>query len=103
MEPRYKKLLSNTLVFTISGFASKLLTFFLLPLYTSYYTTAEYGLIDLCTTVINLALPLLSLQISAAVLRFVMEKPVEKNVFITTGFMIIIVGILVPYLCFRLS
>ncbi len=44
---RYKKLIKNTALITVGNFASKLLTFFLLPLYTAILTTAEYGVADL--------------------------------------------------------
>ena len=48
---RYKKLIKNTALITVGNFASKLLTFFLLPLYTAILTTAEYGVADLIDSV----------------------------------------------------
>lgn len=56
---RYKKLIKNTALITVGNFASKLLTFFLLPLYTAILTTAEYGVADLMTTTVNLITPFL--------------------------------------------
>ena len=40
---KYKKLLSNTLIFAIGTFGSKLLVFFLTPFYTSVLTSEELG------------------------------------------------------------
>lgn len=97
---RYKKLFTNTVIFSVSGFASKLLIFFLLPLYTAYYTPDEYGSIDLCITVVNLALPILSLQISAAVLRFIMERTQEEKQYFTIGIIVILSGLVLSVIAF---
>ena len=40
---KYKKLLSNTLIFAIGMFSSKLLTFFMVPFYTNVLTENELG------------------------------------------------------------
>ena len=39
----YKKLALNTVIMTIGQFSNKLLSFLLVPLYTSLLTTEEYG------------------------------------------------------------
>ena len=44
---KYKRLFSNTLIFAIGTFGSKLLAFFLMPLYTNVLTDAQYGTSDL--------------------------------------------------------
>ena len=65
---RYKKLFSDTAAFTVSNFASKLLSFLLIPLYTSVLTTEEYGIADLITNTVNVVYPLLTLCIMEATL-----------------------------------
>lgn len=40
---KYTTLISNTIIFALGTFGSKLLVFLLMPLYTSVLTTAEYG------------------------------------------------------------
>ena len=52
----YKYLLKNVGLFTISEFASKFITFFMLPLYTYYLSTEEYAVIDLIQVTQNLSL-----------------------------------------------
>ena len=42
-EPVYRRLLSNTFLFSVSTFGSKLLLFLLTPFYTSVLSQGEYG------------------------------------------------------------
>ena len=71
---KYKKLLSDTLLFTISNFGSKVLVFFLVPLYTNVLSTQEYGIVDTVIAMTGLLVPVLTLLISEAVLRFALDK-----------------------------
>lgn len=52
------------------------LSFLLVPLYTSYLNTQEYGIIDLVATTINIIIPIFSLNIAEGIMRFTLE---EKN------------------------
>ena len=87
---KYKKLMTDTVLFTISNFASKALVFLMLPLYTNILTTEEYAIADLVTTTINLILPILTLSISEAVLRFAFDKEVNKNEILSTAFVFLV-------------
>ena len=64
---------------TISQFGTKLLSFFLVPLYTNVLTTEEYGTYDLFNTTISLLIPILTLNIVDASLRFAIDKHTDKN------------------------
>ena len=64
MNKKYKKLGKNTLLMVVGNFASKLLTFFLVPLYTYCLSTSEYGISDLMSTTISLIVPFLTLTIT---------------------------------------
>ena len=77
MKNKLKYLLNNTIIFAIGNFASKFISFFLVPLYTNILTVAEYGTIDLIYTVCILIIPILTLNISEAVMRFTLDK--NKN------------------------
>ncbi|MDK0927599.1 polysaccharide biosynthesis C-terminal domain-containing protein [Clostridium perfringens] len=96
---KYKKLFNNTLIFTLSNFASKLLTFLLVPLYTKLLTTSEYGVLDIISTTINLIYPLLTLTIGEAVLRFAIDKKYKKNEVLAVGIKIFLISCLVVILC----
>ena len=75
---RTSYLAKNIGLLTISQFGTKLLSFFLLPLYTSILTTADYGTFDLFSTTVSLLIPVLTLGISSGVLRYAMEKECDK-------------------------
>lgn len=70
MNHKYKNLLSNVSLFTISNLGSKVLTVFMVPLYTSILSTEEYGIVDLIISTISLLLPILTFSMAEGVLRF---------------------------------
>ena len=79
MNSRYKYLIKNTTILTISSFSSKLLSFFLVPLYTGILTTAEYGILNIITTTVFLVIPIVTLNIVQSVMRYSMEQTTQKN------------------------
>lgn len=74
MNSKYKDLLKNTAIFALGSLGSKVILFFLVPLYTNFLSTAEYGIADLTSTFSQLLMPITSLMISSAVIRFGMMK-----------------------------
>lgn len=98
MNKKYKYLLKNTGILTISNFSSKLLSFFLVPLYTSVLTTEEYGTFDIINTTLQLLMPFLALNIYEGVMRFMMDKEVDKSDVASVGFKYVNIGILI-FLC----
>lgn len=79
---KYKYLLKNIGLLTISNFGSKILSFLLVPLYTSILTTSEYGTFDLYVVTVTLLLPILSIGIVNGVMRYALEKETNnKSVF----------------------
>lgn len=75
----YKYLIKNIGILTVSNFATKFLSFFLLPLYTGILSTEEYGTFDLYSTSISLLYPMLSICISDSVIRFLLERNKDKE------------------------
>lgn len=71
---KVKTLSINTILFGISSFGTKFISFFLVPLYTYVLSTEDYGRLDLMTTTAQLLIPLLTLNIQDAVLRFALDK-----------------------------
>ena len=59
---KYKYLLKNIGLLTLSSFATKLLSFFLVPLYTSVLTTRQYGTYDLFNTTVGVLIPIFTLN-----------------------------------------
>lgn len=94
MQNRYAYLAKNAGILAISNFSSKILTFLLVPLYTSVLTTEEYGTYDIVSTTIQLLLPILTVNICEAVVRYLMEKDIDKKAVITIGAKWCIVGMI---------
>lgn len=88
----YKKLVSNSFVFAIGNLGSKLISFLLVPLYTYYLTTSEYGTVDLTITTINMLLPIISVSVFEGLLRFVMDKNNESEEVLSNSITIALTG-----------
>nr|WP_312579499.1 oligosaccharide flippase family protein [Sedimentibacter sp.] len=92
---RYKKLISNTIIFGIGTFGSKILVFLLMPLYTRVLTKADYGVVDLIIQTSNLLIPIVSLGIANAVIRFGLDKSVKKSDVFSIGLITILSGFVI--------
>ncbi|MFH6944313.1 lipopolysaccharide biosynthesis protein [Flavobacterium sp. FlaQc-50] len=75
-----KNLFRETLIYSIGSFGSKILSFLLLPFYTFLLTKKDLGEYDIFITTITLFVPLVSLQISDAVYRWLIDKDREDEV-----------------------
>ncbi|MFC0321968.1 oligosaccharide flippase family protein [Gallibacterium melopsittaci] len=67
------KLLKNTLIYSIGSFGSKILSFLLLPLFSLYLSTVEMGQYDLILTFTMLVTPVVTLQLSDAIYRWLIS------------------------------
>lgn len=102
---RYIYLLKNIGLLTLSSFATKLLSFFLVPLYTNVLSTAEYGIYDLFNTTIGVLLPILTLNIQEAVMRFSIDSKYDRKSIVTVATkyffvsnFIVLLGLTINYL-----
>lgn len=95
MREKYIFFIKNMSILTISNFVSKILVFLMLPLYTNVLTTQEYGTIDIISTTINLSIPIFTLSISEAILRYTMEKNVIKEEVLKESLKVIVKGFLI--------
>lgn len=77
MTSRKKYLAKNTIIFGISTIGTRLLTFFLVPLYSRSLTTAEYGDVDLIVTIGMIIVPIITLNIGQAVMRFSLDEDAD--------------------------
>lgn len=81
MNSKYKSLIKDTGIFALGSIGSKLILFLLMPLYTNFMTTEEFGTADLVLTLSQLLIPVVSVVIQDAVLRFgMMCDRKEENV-----------------------
>ena len=76
---KYKKLASNTVILGIGTFGSKLLVFLLMPLYTAWLTTAEYGAAEMISGIANFLIPVACVGISTGIFRFAAEREADQK------------------------
>ncbi|HFU3855512.1 TPA: lipopolysaccharide biosynthesis protein, partial [Streptococcus suis] len=89
-----KAFVKNTIILFIGKFATQFMSLLLLPLYTHYLLTDDYGTVDLLQTYISLFIPVLTLRIDSAIFRFLIDKrkndeeikKVLSNIFLILGF-----------------
>lgn len=82
---KYRYLIKNLGIMTLSNFGSKILSFLMVPLYTRVLAPEEYGMYDFYITTILLLTPLLSMNILDAVIRFALDKNSEPEKIFTIG------------------
>ncbi len=104
MKKKNKSLIKNIGVFTVGSFGSKILSFLLVPLYTTTLSTEEYGTVDIITSTVALLMPILVLSIFDATLRFGMDSKYQKEDVLSTsvnigikGILVLLLGVLILY------
>ena len=70
---RETKLAKNTFILAIGTFLPKLASFITLPILTGCLTKEEMGSYDIITVLVSLLLPTVTLQVSAAAFRFLID------------------------------
>lgn len=94
---RNKKFIKNTIILFVGKFTSQFMSLLLIPLFTHFLTTSDYGTIDLLQTFISLFIPVLSLRIDSAVFRYLIdyrEDDNEKTSIITNTIVVLFFGII---------
>ncbi|WP_161784709.1 lipopolysaccharide biosynthesis protein [Halalkalibacter okhensis] len=81
-------MIKDTQIYAIAMFGPQLINFLLLPLFTSYFSTAEYGQWDLIVVTVSLLLPFISFEILTSVYRWLLEEKDfnKRKEIISTGF-----------------
>ncbi len=75
-----KQLAKNTIIIFFGRVCTQLISFFLLPLYTSYLNTSEYGIVDLIQTYVTLLVPVITLELEMSIFRYLVDtRSNEKN------------------------
>lgn len=73
------ELAKNTIIILIAKLCTQLITFLMLPLYTSALSTGEYGLVDLITTYTSLAMPIIGFHLEMGVFRYLVDNRKNEN------------------------
>ncbi len=99
---KYKRLFSNTMLFAISNFSSKMLTLFLKPMYSRVVDDADFGLYSNAWSYIILLLPVVCLGMDYAVLRFGLDKRYGKAAVFTNSLGGLAAGFVLLAACYPL-
>ena len=84
---RESKLLKNTMIIAIGNICTKCIGFFMLPLYTSLLSTAEYGTVDVISVIVSLSVIVMTFQLEQAIFRYLVEarnNPEKQKEYIST-------------------
>lgn len=92
-----KKFLKTSIIYMLGIVLSKLVTFFLLPLYTSYLSPDQFGYYDLVLSILNFLVPISYFQIWDGMFRFSFDyKDIkDKYKIITNSYAVFSVGIII--------
>ena len=74
-----KELIKNTIIISIGKFSTQLISFLLLPLYTSLLTTSEYGQYDFLNTISIFLIPCVTLLMEEGMFRFLIDAKNDKD------------------------
>ncbi len=74
-----KKVFSNSILYTINGLIQNCFSFIMLPLYTAYLTTNDYGITSLAENFISVMSYMCAFSMYTAVTRFYVEYKDDKN------------------------
>ena len=91
-----KQLAKNTIIIFFGKVCTQLISFFLLPLYTSYLITSEYGLVDLIQTYVTLFVPIITLELEMSIFRYLIEsrgKDKEETKLISNNFYVLLIAL----------
>ena len=92
MNNKFVRLIKDTFIFAVGNLGSKLILFLMVPLYTNYLTTSEYGTAELVFTISQLVIPIVSVAIWNGVIRYGLMKGVNPEDVLLNSLLIWIVG-----------
>lgn len=90
---RGKYLAQNVGLFALGNIGTKMISFFLLPLYTNVLSTTQYGTIDLVFTICNVVVPIITFNIGESVMRFSLDKDADHDRIQSIGMFVILISL----------
>lgn len=74
-----KRVVVNSAIYTLGGMLTKCFSFFLLPLYTRYLTTEDYGITSVVNSFVHTMVFIVALSLFSAVSRFYVDYKEDKE------------------------
>ena len=92
-----KDLFKNTIIIAIGKFSTQVISYLLLPLYTTILTTSEYGTYDLLVTICIFVIPLITIMMEESMFRFLIdeEEDVGKQKVMSTACLYALISTLI--------
>src|SRR5688572_5135404 len=92
MYRKLKTLVSHTVVYGLGSSGTRLIGFFLIPVYTRYLTPADYGVLALVAMLDQLLFIVMNMGQSTALFRtyFARENPADRQAVLTTSLWLIL-------------
>ena len=82
----------GTGIYAIGTFGTKILMFLIVPLYTYYLDVSEMGIYDILLSLIGLFTPIISLQISDALYRWLIQDDTSYTLYLRVTYQFLIVA-----------
>lgn len=94
---RTKELLKNTGILVVAKISTQVVSFLLLPLYTALLSTAEYGEIDVYTSLNMIVIPFLTLQSEMGIFRYFITAKTDddRQSIVSSGISIICINVMI--------
>ena len=95
-----KQLAKNTIIIFMGRVCTQFISYFLLPFYTSYLLTSEYGLVDLIQTYVTLLVPIITLELEMSIFRYLIdsrENEQDTRILMSNNFFVL--GISLLFFC----
>ena len=96
-----KRLLKNTGLIAIGNTSTKIVSFLLLPLYTTILTKEEYGVIDYFFSITAFCIPFVNLLMDESIFRFLLDCKTkeERTKVISSTVFVVLIGIVLLCIC----
>ena len=104
-----KQLAKNTLIIFLGKVCTQLISFFLIPLYTAYLATNEYGIVDLVQTYVTLLVPIITMELEMSIFRYLVDsrtdskntkKLISNNCYILSFCLLLFIILYLLVICF---
>ena len=100
---RGKYLAKNTAIFALGNIGTRLISFFMVPLYTKWLSTSDYGITDLIVTVAFVLVPIFTFNIGEAVMRFDLDEEADYDKVMSVGLFFSLLSAILTLLVFPIS
>lgn len=93
-----KQFAKTTIIIFFGKVCTQLISFFLLPLYTSYLATSEYGIVDLIQTYVTLFVPIITMELEMSIFRYLIDsrgKEKDTKKLISNDFYVLLISLFI--------